>query len=57
MWVSVYKPDGTNLNGMTMTGTSGTLNLTNLPVTGTYTVVIDPYYGLTTTMTINLGSF
>jgi len=39
--VRVNKPDGSVLTSSSVT-TSGTINLANLPVSGTYTIVIDP---------------
>jgi YD repeat-containing protein len=53
--VTVYKPDSTYLTSSTITGTSGTINLTNLPSTGTYTVFIDPAYGATATMNVTVS--
>lgn len=45
--IGIYKPDGTPLNGGALFGDgangSGALDLINLPVTGTYTVFIDPF--------------
>ncbi len=38
-YINVYKPDGTLLDGV---GFGGVLNSNNLPVTGTYTVFVDP---------------
>jgi YD repeat-containing protein len=44
-WVNVYirKPDGTNLASTTFDSSGGFIDVKTLPVTGTYTVVIDPY--------------
>lgn len=53
--VTVYKPDGTYLTSSTITGATGTISLTNLPATGTYTVFIDPAYGATATMTVTVS--
>ncbi|WP_218821493.1 hypothetical protein, partial [Xanthomonas oryzae] len=56
-YYTVYKPDGAVLNSA-YAGSNGisatTLNLPNLPMTGTYTVFVDPYYGetLSTQLTI-----
>ncbi|MGC4062294.1 MAG: hypothetical protein QM749_16175 [Aquabacterium sp.] len=49
-YVTIYKPDGTSLNSGSF---GGTITLTNLPVSGTYTVFVDPYAA--TTGTINLA--
>ncbi|MFA0948374.1 IPT/TIG domain-containing protein, partial [Xanthomonas fragariae] len=46
VYYTVYKPDGSVLNSFT-TDSAATLNLPNLPATGTYTVFVDPYYGET----------
>ncbi|WJI14311.1 IPT/TIG domain-containing protein [Pseudoxanthomonas winnipegensis] len=46
VYYSVYNPDGTYLNS-TYGQTSASLPLEQLPVTGTYTVFVDPYYGET----------
>ncbi|MBI3344191.1 MAG: hypothetical protein HY028_04940, partial [Gammaproteobacteria bacterium] len=55
--LTVYKPDGTTLSSTTASSPGGGfLNLSNLPVTGTYTVLIDPYYGATATMQVKLGA-
>jgi hypothetical protein len=41
--VTVLKPDGSTLNSGSFTnGTSGGMDLTALPTTGTYTVILDP---------------
>uniref|UniRef100_UPI003DA05316 beta strand repeat-containing protein n=2 Tax=Xanthomonas oryzae TaxID=347 RepID=UPI003DA05316 len=59
-YYTVYKPDGAVLNSA-YAGSNGisatTLNLPNLPVTGTYTVFVDPYYGetLSTQLTLATG--
>jgi hypothetical protein len=50
--VTVLKPDATQLLTQTVSGSGGTINLGALPVGGTYTVVIDPSYGATATMTV-----
>jgi hypothetical protein len=49
-YVTVYKPDGTSLSSGSF---GGTLTLTNLPVSGTYTVSVDPYGA--TTGSLNLA--
>jgi hypothetical protein len=39
---SILKPDGTTLNSSSICGASGSAGPTSLPVTGTYTVLVDP---------------
>ncbi|WP_230598964.1 IPT/TIG domain-containing protein, partial [Xanthomonas albilineans] len=57
VYYTVYAPDGSQLNSMVLTGSgSGTLNLSKLPVDGTYTVFVDPYYGETASATLLLSS-
>ena len=53
VYYTVYKPDGTVLTS-TSTTSATTLNLPNLPETGTYTVFVDPYYGETATAQVTL---
>lgn len=47
---TVYKPDGTTLGSTSITqgGTPASVDLTSLPVTGSYTVLIEPRSGTTT---------
>lgn len=54
--ITVYKPDGTTLalGGATSSNSGGFIYLANLPVTGTYTVFIDPSLGATGTMQVTL---
>ena len=55
--ISVLKPDGTQLtqaNTDSVSAPSGTVDLTNLPVTGTYTVFIDPFAASTGQVTLAL---
>ena len=55
--VTVYKPDGTSLANTTFQNNSQpTIDLPVLPVTGTYTVFIDPPYATTGTMDVVLSS-
>ena len=49
VYYTVYKPDGSVLQSSGIYTSTGTLSLTNLPVSGTYTVFVDPYYGETET--------
>ncbi|MGH8583830.1 MAG: hypothetical protein ACREWG_13825 [Gammaproteobacteria bacterium] len=55
----VYKPDGTYLTNTTLyyssgAGTGTTLNLTNLPATGTYKVFITPPDVATGSLTVQI---
>jgi hypothetical protein len=58
-YIHVYRPDGTELtntyfdNGVNGRA-SGTLDMYGLPVTGTYTVFVDPYLGGTGSMGLQL---
>jgi trimeric autotransporter adhesin len=45
--LTIYKPDGSYLNQTSGSATTaGIVNFQSLPVTGTYTALVDPYYGL-----------
>ncbi|MBV6864040.1 hypothetical protein KWH50_20950 [Xanthomonas campestris pv. blepharidis] len=55
VYYTVYKPDGTAWNSAAPTSAT-TLNLPNLPMTGTYTVFVDPYYGETLSTQLTLTS-
>jgi len=54
---SILKPDGTTLNSTGICGASGSAGPTALPVTGTYTVLVDPggtsTGSVTVTVTLN----
>ncbi|WP_196297752.1 IPT/TIG domain-containing protein [Xanthomonas albilineans] len=52
---TVYAPDGSQLNSQSV-ATNGTLNLSKLPATGTYTVFVDPHYGETASASVLLAS-
>ncbi|WP_235430506.1 PPC domain-containing protein [Xanthomonas sp. MUS 060] len=52
---TVYAPDGTLLNTVSVSA-SGSLNLTKLPTTGTYTVLVDPHYGETVSSQLLVGT-
>jgi hypothetical protein len=53
--VSILKPDGTNLASPTTVGTSGGfIDTKTLPVTGAYTVLVDPQSNATGGMTLTL---
>jgi hypothetical protein len=53
--VSIKKPDGTSLAGPTCMEGSGSIGLTSLPVTGTYTILVDPTGAATGNLTLTLG--
>jgi subtilisin family serine protease len=53
---SIRKPDGTNLVAPTFFGTSGKTLSKQLPVSGTYTIVIDPQSSATGNATLSLSS-
>ncbi len=55
VYYTVYSPDGSQVNS-TAVQTDGTLTLSNLPLTGTYQLFMDPYYGETASAQILLGS-
>ena len=58
VYVSILKPDGTALTGLVSgsPSTNGNLiNLSNLPSTGTYTMIVLPGYGAATTMSVALN--
>ncbi|WP_045764115.1 pre-peptidase C-terminal domain-containing protein [Xanthomonas albilineans] len=52
---TVYAPDGTLLNTVSVSA-SGSLNLSKLPTTGTYTVFVDPHYGETISSQLLVGT-
>jgi hypothetical protein len=47
--LTVMNPDGTTLTSNSTSG-SYTFSLSNLPLTGTYTVFVEPQYGATATL-------
>jgi lipid-binding SYLF domain-containing protein len=51
---SILKPDGTTLNSTSICGASGSAGPTSLPVTGTYTVLVDPGGTATGSVTVTL---
>ena len=54
--LSILKPDGTQLaNTGLCGGATGGLSLVSLPVTGTYTVVVDPQNGVTGSAVVTLS--
>ena len=55
VYVSVYKPDGGLLNSSSFpNGANGGLDLLALPVSGTYTVLLDPAFGQSMSALISL---
>ena len=55
--VTVLKPDTTTLSTVSaVAGTGGFLRLENLPVTGTYTVFVDPPYASTAAMQVTVAA-
>ncbi len=54
VYYTVYAPDGSRVNSMVIQ-TDGALTLSNLPLTGTYQLLMDPYYGETASAQILLG--
>jgi hypothetical protein len=54
--VSILKPDGTTLALATIGTGGGSVDPAALPVTGTYTVVVDPWNVYTGSMTLTLSS-
>ncbi|PPU91603.1 hypothetical protein XalbCFBP2523_14075, partial [Xanthomonas albilineans] len=57
VYYTVYAPDGSQVNSIVLTGSGGgTLNLSRLPVDGSYTVFVDPYYGETANATVLLST-
>lgn len=54
--ISILKPDGTNLALVTIGTGGGSVDPAALPVTGTYTVVVDPWNVYTGSATLTLSS-
>ncbi|MCC6140171.1 MAG: RHS repeat protein [Nitrospira sp.] len=54
--ISILKPDGTNLALVTIGTGGGSVDPAALPVTGTYTVVVDPWTVYTGSATLTLSS-
>ena len=54
--VYVSRPDGSGWQNTTPSGgpNGGTVSLQNMSQTGTYTVVLSPYYGVTATMNVTV---
>ncbi|HEX6731229.1 MAG TPA: hypothetical protein VF074_14490, partial [Pyrinomonadaceae bacterium] len=52
--VLIKKPDGTNLGSTTVDSTGGIIDTKVLPVTGTYTLLVDPHDTATGTLTLTL---
>jgi Big-like domain-containing protein len=54
--VSLVKPDGTTLAGVTTFGAGGFLDAQTLPMNGTYTILVDPAGSETGSVTVSLFS-
>jgi RHS repeat-associated protein len=52
--VAIRKPDGSTLASVLVTGSSGFIDATTLPVAGTYTVLVDPNGAATGTTTLTV---
>jgi len=52
--VAIRKPDGSTLASVLVTGPSGFIDATTLPVAGTYTVLVDPNGAATGTTTLTV---
>jgi hypothetical protein len=50
----ISNPNGSNLTGNAMCGSSGSISPVALPVTGTYTIVVAPQSGVTGSATVSL---
>ncbi|RDZ29495.1 IPT/TIG domain-containing protein [Lysobacter silvisoli] len=55
VYYTMSKPDGSLLQGAAVNA-NGTFNFAVLPVSGNYTVFVDPYYGVTATAQLSLVS-
>jgi YD repeat-containing protein len=55
--LAILNPDGTTLQSTTILGSTGFLDATTLPSTGTYTVVFDPFYEAIGDTTLTLYTF
>jgi len=60
VYAQIYKPDGTQLayipNGVSSSNSAGFIDTQTLPVSGTYTIKVDPYQDTTGTITLTLYS-
>ncbi|MFF7717534.1 RHS repeat-associated core domain-containing protein [Streptomyces sp. NPDC007988] len=56
VYVSVLAPSGTTVADVSSSLTADTIGMTDLPETGTYRVVIDPYQGSSGTLALSLSS-
>jgi hypothetical protein len=54
-YYTIFRPDGSVLNSVATSG-GATLNLPNLPATGTYLLFVDPGQGETSSMQLLVGS-
>ena len=55
-YVSILKPDGSTLVGLTLVTTTGRMFTVDPPVEGSYTVVVDPLSTATGSMTLTLSA-
>jgi len=53
---TVLRPDGSTQYATYSTVYGTALNLPNLPTTGTYTLFVDPQYGVTANLTVNVAT-
>jgi hypothetical protein len=54
--VKLLKPDGTVLTSKVSSGATFSLTTQTLPVTGTYTIVVDPTQANTGSLTLNISN-
>lgn len=52
--VNIYKPDGAVLAGYSNPGSGAFIDSQTLPATGTYTILVDPFFANTGSMTLTL---
>ena len=52
--VNIYKPDGAILAGFYNPGSGSFIDTQTLPATGTYTILVDPFFANTGSMTLTL---
>jgi YD repeat-containing protein len=53
--VNIYKPDGTILNGYYNPGNGAFIDAQTLPAAGTYTILVDPFFANTGSVTLTLS--
>jgi hypothetical protein len=52
--VNIYKPDGAVLAGYSNPGSGSFIDTQTLPATGTYTILVDPFFAATGSITLTL---